>query len=92
MGQYQSARADNATDMLLLIVTAVVLGGVDIFGGRGRVVGVLLSLLLLGTLQNGMGLINLPGPVQTLAIGALLIGSVLIAQSGDPRAGAPHRG
>ena len=85
VGQYQSARADNATDMLLLIVTAVVLGGVDIFGGRGRVVGVLLSLLLLGTLQNGMGLINLPGPVQTLAIGALLIGSVLIAQSGDPR-------
>ena len=85
VGQYQSARADNATDMLLLIVTAVVLGGVDIFGGRGRVVGVLLSLVLLGTLQNGMGLINLPGPVQTLAIGALLIGSVLIAQSGDPR-------
>jgi rhamnose transport system permease protein len=82
IGQFQSARADNANDMLLFIVTAVVLGGVDIFGGRGRVVGVVLSLLLLGTLQNGMGLANVPGSVQTLVIGTLLIVSVLIAQAG----------
>jgi rhamnose transport system permease protein len=83
VGQYQSARADNASDLLLLIVTAVVLGGVDIFGGRGRVVGVLLALLLLGTLRNGMGLSNFPGPVQTFVIGLLLVGSVLISQSGQ---------
>jgi rhamnose transport system permease protein len=81
IGQYQSARADNATDILLLIVTAVTLGGVDIFGGRGRVIGVLLALVLLGTLRNGMGLANFPGPVQTLAIGLLLIVSVLASQS-----------
>ena len=82
VGQYQSARADNASDILLIIVTAVTLGGVDIFGGRGRVVGVFLALLLLGTLRNGMGLANLGGPVQTLVIGLLLIGSVLVGQSG----------
>jgi rhamnose transport system permease protein len=82
VGQFQSARADNASDMLLFIVTAVVLGGVDIFGGRGNVGGVLLSLLLLGTLKNGMGLANLPGSVQTLVIGTLLVVSVLIAQAG----------
>ena len=82
IGQYQSARADNASDLLLLIVTAVVLGGVDIFGGRGRAVGVFLALLLLGTLRNGMGLANFPGPVQTLVIGLLLVGSVLAGQSG----------
>lgn len=82
IGQFQSARADNASDMLLFVVTAVVLGGVDIFGGRGNVVGVLLSLLLLGTLKNGMGLANVPGSVQTLVIGTLLIISVLIAQGG----------
>ena len=68
VGQYQSARADNASDILLFIVSAVVLGGVDIFGGRGNVVGVLLALLLLGTLKNGMGLANFPGPVQTLTL------------------------
>jgi rhamnose transport system permease protein len=81
VGQFQSARADNASDILLFIVTAVVLGGVDIFGGRGNVIGVLLSLLLLGTLKNGMGLANVPGSVQTLVIGTLLIVSVLIAQA-----------
>ena len=64
----------------------MVLGGVDIFGGRGNVVGVLLSLLLLGTLKNGMGLANVPGSVQTLVIGMLLIISVLIARAG-PRPG-----
>ena len=81
VGQYQSARADNASDILLLIITAVTLGGVDIFGGRGRVLGVFLALLLLGTLRNGMGLANVAGPVQTLVIGLLLVGSVLINQS-----------
>ncbi|MBZ0218502.1 MAG: ABC transporter permease [Fimbriimonadaceae bacterium] len=81
IGQYQSARADNASDLLLFIVTAVVLGGVDIFGGRGRVVGVFLSLILLGTLKNGMGLANFPGPVQTLVIGLLLVFSVLASHS-----------
>jgi rhamnose transport system permease protein len=81
IGQFQSARADNASEILLFIVTAVVLGGVDIFGGRGNVLGVLLSLLLLGTLKNGMGLANVAGSVQTLVIGTLLIASVLIAQA-----------
>lgn len=80
VGQYQSARADNASEMLLFVVTAVVLGGVDIFGGRGRVLGVVLALLLLGTIKNGMGLVNVAGPVQTLVVGVLLIGAVLLAQ------------
>ena len=82
VGQYQSARADNASDLLLFIVTAVTLGGVDIFGGRGRVLGVFLALLLLGTLRNGMGLANFSGPLQSLIIGLLLVGSVVISQSG----------
>ena len=86
IGQFQSARADNASEILLFIVTAVVLGGVDIFGGRGNVLGILLSLLLLGTLKNGMGLANVAGSVQTLVIGTLLIVSVLIAQANPRRA------
>ena len=80
IGQYQSARADNASELLLVIVTAVTLGGVDIFGGRGRVMGVVLALVLLGTLRNGMGLANFAGPVQTLVIGLLLVVSVLASQ------------
>jgi rhamnose transport system permease protein len=81
VSQYQSARGDNADGSILFVLTAVVLGGVSLKGGRGRAVGVLLSVLLLGTIQTGMKLANVPGTSQTLVIGALLIGSI-----GIPRA------
>jgi rhamnose transport system permease protein len=77
IGQYGSARGDNAEGITLFVVTAVVLGGVDIYGGRGTVLGVVLALLTLGTLSNGMGLANIQGPTQTVVFGLLLIGSVL---------------
>jgi rhamnose transport system permease protein len=77
IGQYGSARADVANAMTLFLVTAVVLGGIDIYGGRGSVLGLALSLLLLGTLNNGMGLANIAGPTQTVVLGTLLIVTVL---------------
>ena len=87
VAQYQSARGDNADGAILFVLTAVVLGGVSIKGGSGRVVGVLLSLILLATLQTGMQLANVPGTSQTLVIGCLLVVSL-----GVPRALAMFRG
>jgi rhamnose transport system permease protein len=77
VGQYGSARGDNADGAILFVVTAVVLGGVDINGGKGTVLGVVLALFLLGTIRNGMGLANIPGPTQTVVLGGLLIVGVL---------------
>jgi rhamnose transport system permease protein len=77
IGQYGSARGDNADGSILFVVTAVVLGGIDINGGRGSILGVVLALFLLGTIRNGMGLANIPGPTQTVVLGALLIIGVL---------------
>jgi rhamnose transport system permease protein len=77
IGQYGSARGDNADGAILFVVTAVVLGGVDINGGRGGIQGVVLALFLLGTMRNGMGLANIAGPTQTIVLGALLIVGVL---------------
>jgi rhamnose transport system permease protein len=77
IGQYGSARGDNADGAILFVVTAVVLGGVDINGGRGGILGVVLALFLLGTMRNGMGLANIAGPTQTIVLGALLIAGVL---------------
>ena len=77
IGQYGSARGDNADGAILFVVTAVVLGGVDINGGKGTVLGVVLALFLLGTLRNGMGLANIPGPTETVVLGGLLIIGVL---------------
>jgi rhamnose transport system permease protein len=77
VGQYGSARGDNADGLILFVVTAVVLAGVDINGGKGTVLGTVLALLLLGTLRNGMGLANVAGPTQTVVLGALLVLGVL---------------
>jgi rhamnose transport system permease protein len=77
IGQYGSARGDNADGSILFVVTAVVLGGMDINGGRGTISGVVLALFLLGTIRNGMGLANMGGPTQTLVLGALLVAGVL---------------
>jgi rhamnose transport system permease protein len=79
IGQYGSARGDNANGVILGVITSVVLGGVDINGGSGTVAGVILSILFLWTLRNGMGLANITGEVQELIIGVLLIASILIS-------------
>ena len=78
VGQYASARGDNGSGSILFVLTAVVLGGVSIKGGSGTVTGVVLSILLLGTVSNGMGLANFAGTTQTLVLGALLIGSIAV--------------
>jgi len=52
---------------------------VDINGGRGTVLGVLVSTLFLWTLRNGMGLANIAGPIQQLIIGVLLLAAVLLS-------------
>jgi rhamnose transport system permease protein len=72
-----SARADNAVGFELYVVTVVLLGGVNIFGGRGSLVGVILALFVIGGLRNAFGLINVSGDVQNIIIGALLVFSVL---------------
>jgi rhamnose transport system ATP-binding protein len=76
IGQYQSAKSDNASTMLLFVVACVVLGGFDINGGKGNVIGIALSLLLLGTVANIMGLLNIPGQTQTLIIGFIMVMSI----------------
>ena len=61
----------------LEIITIVLLGGVSIFGGSGRMSGVVLAVLIVLNLRNGFGLANVGGNTQTGVIGAILIGSVL---------------
>jgi rhamnose transport system permease protein len=73
-----SVRGDTAFGFELDIITMVLLGGVSIFGGKGSMVGVLLSILIILNLRNGMGLLNITGHMQTGVIGILLIASVLL--------------
>jgi rhamnose transport system permease protein len=73
-----SVRGDMAEGFELDVITTVLLGGVSIFGGKGNMVGVSLSLLLILNLRNGMGLADITGNTQNYVIGGLLILSVLV--------------
>jgi rhamnose transport system permease protein len=73
-----SVRGDTADGFELDIITTVLLGGVSIFGGKGNMAGVGLSLLVILNLRNGMGLADITGNTQNYVIGGLLILSVLI--------------
>ncbi len=75
--RFSSARPDNALGFELDVITIVLLGGVNIFGGRGTLVGVILSLFIIGALRNALGLANVSGDIQNIVVGALLVFSVL---------------
>jgi rhamnose transport system permease protein len=73
-----SARADAATGMTLTVVTVVLLGGVNIFGGRGTIPGVVLAVLIVAVMQYALRLAGMSVEVQSIALGSLLILSVVI--------------
>jgi rhamnose transport system permease protein len=78
LGFFGSVQADAASGSELIdVVTAVVLGGVDIFGGSGSIPGVFLALVLVAELRNGMQLANVSGPTQDMVIGGLLLAAIL---------------
>jgi rhamnose transport system permease protein len=73
-----STRPSIATGMELEIVTMVVLGGVNILGGSGRILGVVLAAFIMGCVTFGFGLLNVPGIVMSIFLGMLLIGVIAI--------------
>ncbi len=74
------AKADAGTGYELLAITAVVLGGTSIFGGRGTVHGTLLGLFAIVVLQNGLILADQPKELAGILTGVLLIGSIAAHQ------------
>jgi rhamnose transport system permease protein len=75
--RFASARPDNGFGFELDVITAVLLGGVSIFGGRGTLIGVVLGLFLIGALRNSLGLADFGAEKQSIVIGSLLIASVV---------------
>ena len=59
-------------------MTVVLLGGVNIFGGSGSIPGVVLAVLAVAVMQNALRLAGVSVDVQSIALGMLLIGSVVL--------------
>jgi rhamnose transport system permease protein len=76
-----TARADAATGLTLTVITIVLLGGVNIFGGSGTIPGVVLSVLVIAVMQNALRLASVTVEVQAVALGLLLLLSVVIPTS-----------
>jgi rhamnose transport system permease protein len=81
--RFASARYDSGIGLELYVVTIVLLGGVSIFGGRGTILGVVIAVAVLGTLQTALTADLMPAQDQNIVVGALLLASVIVPNAGD---------
>jgi rhamnose transport system permease protein len=72
-----NARANNAVGMELDVITIALLGGVSVWGGKGKLTGVVLALVLIAILRNLLGLNQVGGDAQGTVVGILLIASLI---------------
>ncbi|GAA4893221.1 ABC transporter permease [Streptomyces coeruleoprunus] len=75
VGDPQAGQTDNLDS-----ITAVVLGGTSLFGGRGAVLGTFIGVLIVGVFRNGLQLMGVASIYQTLITGALVILAVTVDQ------------
>ena len=81
------AKSDAGSGYELDAITAVVLGGTSVFGGRGTLWGTVLGLAALSVLRNGMHLAALPSELTGVLTGALLIVTIAIDRLRAPAGG-----
>lgn len=72
------AKSDAGTGYELMAITAVVLGGASIFGGRGTVLGTVLGLFSIVLLQNGLRLTGQPAELSGILTGVLLVATIMV--------------
>jgi fructose transport system permease protein len=80
IGRTNAASPNAGIDLNLDSITAVVIGGTSLFGGRGTVWGTLLGALIVGVFRNGLSLAGLDVLWQTFAVGVLIVVAVSIDQ------------
>jgi rhamnose transport system permease protein len=79
VSRVSTTRSDMGTGLELDVITAVVLGGTSIFGGRGTIIGTVLGLFLMQALKSGLALAGVKGDGTIVIIGVVLIGATLIS-------------
>ena len=72
-----SGQPATAQGLELQVISACVLGGVSLTGGVGTITGVIVGVLIMGTVQNAMNLLNIAPFYQYVASGSILLAAVL---------------
>jgi ribose transport system permease protein len=78
--QLGAAAPNAASQHLLTVIAAIILGGTSLYGGRGSVWGTLLAVLILGTLANGLTLLDVSSFWQDVTRGVVLMLAVSLDQ------------
>jgi fructose transport system permease protein len=80
LGRSQNASMNGAADVNLQSITAVVIGGTSLFGGRGRLWGTLIGALIVAVFERGLSLAGVDQYYKNLAIGVLILVAVALDQ------------
>ena len=80
MGRVTVASPNTGPDLNLDTITAVVIGGTSLFGGRGAIFGSLIGAVIVGVFRNGLTLAGVDLYYQILAVGLLIIFAVTVDQ------------
>ncbi len=74
--QIGAAMPQSGTGIEFEVISAVILGGTSLAGGKGSLIGTFIGGLLLATLNNGMVMLNIPSYWQAVIIGVVLVFAV----------------
>jgi ribose transport system permease protein len=84
-GRLNSAQPSAGVMFELDAIAAVVVGGTSLFGGRGGVFGTLVGALIIGVINNGMNLLNVPSFYQQIVKGGVILAALVIERLASTR-------
>ena len=76
----QQAYAMNATGYELDVITAIVVGGTSLMGGSGSVIGALIGAVMVGFINNGLNLLDMPSAYHPIATGIVILIALIMNQ------------
>lgn len=76
--RYNTVKVDLGSSYLLQSVAAAVLGGTEIQGGYGKVIGTLYAVMIFQMISSGLNLMGVPRPIVTVIMGVILIAVLII--------------
>ncbi|QOV12898.1 ABC transporter permease [Viridibacillus arvi] len=80
-----STRPNIANGYELDVIAMAALGGISTAGGKGRLIGTVIAIFIIGYLQYGLGLINIPSQTLMIIIGVLLLFAVIVPKVKEMR-------